>query len=171
MGSLSEDAHTRAISIRCAGAFYLIALAVFLLDRISKYAIEAFMDPGQEIPVLGPVMSLHLRFNTGAAWGMLAGERIWLTVVAGLMLLGLLISGAWAVRMAFLIRIGLPLLAGGAAGNFIDRLLSGAVVDFIDFHVWPVFNVADIAIVCGAVLICYHLIAAEVRSRSGEEAP
>lgn len=169
MGSACDDGHTRAISVRSAGAFYLIALAVFLLDQLSKYALESAMQPGQQIPVLGQIMSLHLRFNTGAAWGMLAGETLWLTVVSGLMLVGLLISGAWARTMAPLMRIGLPLLAGGAAGNFLDRLRTGAVVDFIDFHVWPAFNVADIAIVCGAILICYHLIVSEVRTSPQEE--
>lgn len=169
MDTSSEDHHSRAISIRAAGAFYLIALVAFLLDQLSKSAIQSLMYRGQEIEVLGPVMSLHLRLNTGAAWGVLAGETFWLKLVAGVMLIGLLISGAWAAKMPRLMRIGLPLLAGGAAGNLIDRVRIGAVVDFIDFHFWPVFNVADIAIVCGAALICYHLIAAEARSCSQEE--
>lgn len=95
---------------------------------------------------------------------------MWLTLVSGVMLIGLLVSGAWAGKMAGLMRLGLPLVAGGAAGNLADRLLRGAVVDFIDFHVWPVFNVADIAIVCGAVLISYHLIATEAGECCQEEA-
>ncbi len=154
----------KAIGARAVGTFYAIALFVFALDRLTKLAALEGLAPGEDLRVLGPVLSFTLRHNTGAAWGLLAAQNRWLTYLAALMVVALLFCGLRAGRMVGYLRLGLPLLLGGAVGNLYDRLAHGAVVDFIDFHFWPVFNVADIAIVASALLIGYHLLFEQLKA-------
>jgi len=135
----------------------LIAAAV-VADQLTKTAALSLLSQGTAVPVL-PGLVLTLGFNEGASFGMMGG------VMAGKPLLMAALTGALTLAfavMAFraqhpLERIGYGLVAGGALGNIIDRLRQGAVTDFLDFYWrdwhWPTFNVADIAITLGAVLI------------------
>ena len=135
----------------------LIAAAV-AADQLTKAAALSLLSQGTAVPVL-PGFNLSLGFNTGASFGMMGG------VMAGKPLLMAALTGALTLAfavMAFraqhpLERIGYGLVVGGALGNIIDRLRQGAVTDFLDFYWrdwhWPTFNVADIAITLGAVLI------------------
>jgi signal peptidase II len=152
---------------RRPATFYAIALLVFLLDQSTKLLALTYLQSGKPVPVLGPVMSLNLRENTGAAWGLLAEHTAVLAIVGLVMVVALVVAGLRAPEMSPYLRIGLPILLGGAMGNVADRMGRGAVVDFIDFHVWPVFNIADTAIVISAILICYNLIGEEVRGAGG----
>ena len=135
----------------------LIAAAV-VGDQLTKTAALSLLSQGTAVPVL-PGFNLSLGFNTGASFGMMGG------VMAGKPLLMAVLTGALTLAfavMAFraqhaLERAGFALVVGGALGNIIDRLRQGAVTDFLDFYWrdwhWPTFNVADIAITLGAVLI------------------
>ena len=135
----------------------LIAAAV-VADQLTKAAALSLLSQGTAVPVL-PGFNLSLGFNTGASFGMMGG------VMAGKPLLMAALTGALTLAfavMAFraqhaLERAGFALVVGGALGNIIDRLRQGAVTDFLDFYWrdwhWPTFNVADIAITLGAVLI------------------
>ena len=135
----------------------LIAVAV-VSDQLTKAAALSLLSQGTAVPVL-PGFNLSLGFNTGASFGMMGG------VMAGKPLLMAALTGALTLAfavMAFraqhaLERAGFALVVGGALGNIIDRLRQGAVTDFLDLYWrdwhWPTFNVADIAITLGAVLI------------------
>ena len=135
----------------------LIAATV-LADQLSKVAALSLLSQGTAVPVL-PGFNLALGFNEGASFGMMGG------FMAGKPLLMAALTGALTIAfavMAFraqhaLERAGFALVVGGALGNIIDRLRQGAVTDFLDFYWrdwhWPTFNVADIAITLGAVLI------------------
>ena len=135
----------------------LIAAAV-VGDQLTKTAALSLLSQGTAVPVL-PGFNLSLGFNTGASFGMMGG------FMAGKPLLMAALTGALTLAfavMAFraqhpLERIGYGLVVGGALGNIIDRLRQGAVTDFLDLYWrdwhWPTFNVADIAITLGAVLI------------------
>ncbi len=148
----------KAVSARAIMTFYVIALLVLAVDQLTKSAAVHLGVEGEQVRLLGPVVSFSLRHNTGAAWGLFGSGGQWLTYLTTAMVIGLFIAGLEAPLMAPYLRRALPLLLGGALGNLLDRLRLGAVVDFIDLNVWPVFNVADIAIVASAVLICYHLL-------------
>ncbi len=161
MAGTDGESSSKPSPYRVIGAFYLIALFVLALDQAVKLLALDTLRIGHEVPMLGPFVSLSLRHNYGAAWGLLAGHTRWLTYVAVVLVAILLVGGRWAPRMPGYLRIGLPLLLGGALGNLTDRLRFGYVVDFIDFHFWPIFNVADIAIVASAAVICYHVILQE----------
>ena len=135
----------------------LIAATV-LADQLTKAAALSLLSQGTAVPVL-PSFNLTLGFNEGASFGMMGG------VMAGKPLLMAALTGALTLAfavMAFraqhaLERAGFALVVGGALGNIIDRVRQGAVTDFLDFYWrdwhWPTFNVADIAITLGAVLI------------------
>ena len=135
----------------------LIAAAV-VADQLTKTAALSLLSQGTAVPVL-PGFNLSLGFNTGASFGMMGG------FMAGKPLLMAALTGALTIAfavMAFraqpaLERAGFALVVGGALGNVIDRLRQGAVTDFLDFYWrdwhWPTFNVADIAITLGTVLI------------------
>ena len=136
---------------------FLIAVTM-LVDQLTKSAALSLLSQGTAVPVL-PSFNLTLGFNEGASFGMMGG------FMAGKPLLMAALTGALTLAfavMAFraqhpLERIGYGLVVGGALGNIIDRLRQGAVTDFLDFYWrdwhWPTFNVADIAITLGAVLI------------------
>jgi signal peptidase II len=106
--------------------------------------------------------------NTGAAFGMLAGWG-WAFIVVSVAVLAVI---GWAALVARpesgVVRLGLALVAGGAAGNLIDRVLAGGVTDFIDVGWWPVFNVADIALDCGVALIVGWLLFGQAREKPEE---
>ena len=127
-------------------------MPVVALDQLTKWwALEVLADGPRHIAW---TLDLRLTFNSGAAFSMGPGLTPFLTA-AGVVLVGLLVvmsRGMTTTRAA----VALGLMLGGALGNLTDRLFrghGGAVVDFVDFGWWPVFNVADAALVCGAILL------------------
>jgi signal peptidase II len=119
---------------------------------LTKVLILRFFQTGDSLAVVPGVFHLTLVRNTGIAFGFLkehSGVLLWLITLSLVLLL------AWGIRlgsMPGLARTGLSLILGGALGNWIDRLRYGAVVDFLDFRIWPVFNLADSAISIGVGL-------------------
>lgn len=137
----------------------LAAIVTIILDQLSKWWIlTAVMNPPQRIPVFD-FFSLVLVYNRGVSFGIFNEAPDWsrwaLIVFAVLIAVALLIWMRFAETR--LLSVALGLVAGGALGNVIDRILYGAVVDFLDFHIgdwhWPAFNVADSAITVGVVLL------------------
>lgn len=136
-----------------------LAAVIVLLDQVTKLAVERSFDYGDVKPITG-FFNLVLTYNKGAAFSFLASASGWqahfLTAVglaASLFILYLL--GRHGHQRLF--SLALALILGGAIGNVIDRIAYGHVIDFLDFHVggwhWPAFNVADSAIVGGAMLL------------------
>lgn len=130
----------------------LLVLAVVLCDRLSKSWARESLAPRSSLEVL-PFMRLTYVENTGAAWGMFPGRNLALILLSlGLLAALLAMRRRWP-QEAGLLRYGAALVSGGALGNLYDRIVYGHVVDFLDFIVWPVFNVADSSITLGAVLL------------------
>ncbi|WP_305091679.1 signal peptidase II [Prescottella sp. R16] len=134
-----------------------IAVVVFALDLVTKIAAVAFIDPRNPVELIGDTVTLTLIRNPGAAFSMATGMTWLLTLVAvgvviGVVRIGRTLSSRWWA-------LGLGLVLGGALGNLVDRIfrspgpLQGHVVDFVSVGWWPVFNVADSSIVCGAILL------------------
>ncbi|MDT8901528.1 signal peptidase II [Anaeroselena agilis] len=136
----------------------ILALAVIALDQVSKAYLQANMAPGASVPVIPGIFHITYVLNPGAAFGILEHQR-WFFVAVALLLLAVIVYLYPRIPAGYgLLRLGVALQTGGAAGNAIDRLKTGYVVDFFDFRVWPVFNVADIAIVVGVALIVYSIL-------------
>ncbi len=131
-----------------AGALCLLVIAV---DQAAKAAIEAHLAPGQLVDVLGP-LELTLAHNSGVAFGLASGGGAALIAltVAALAFVGVLFARD-PTRPWMWVAVGL--LAGGALGNLIDRVRADAVTDFVHVLGWPPFNLADVAITLGVVIL------------------
>ncbi|MFC4768426.1 signal peptidase II [Effusibacillus consociatus] len=132
---------------------YGIAAIVVALDQLTKYLVKTYMTEGESFQVLGDFLRITSHRNPGAAWGILAGHRELFVVITIAVIIGV---AYYARRVkSGLVRVALPLLMGGAIGNLIDRVLYGEVVDFVDIRIinYPIFNVADSAIVIAVGLI------------------
>ncbi|WP_328602600.1 signal peptidase II [Nocardia terrae] len=136
----------------------LIVAAVLLgLDLLTKTIVVATMTPGKPIYLIGDWARLTLTRNPGAAFSMATGMTWLLTLVAAAVVIGVIRIGRTLRSLPW--AIGLGMVLGGALGNLVDRLfrapgpLQGHVVDFVAVGWWPVFNVADSSIVCGAILL------------------
>jgi signal peptidase II len=143
-----------------------LCAAVLAADQAAKSVVEGQLYPGEQVDVLGP-LSLTLAHNTGVAFGLAggAGAGLVLVTVAALALIGYLF-GRDPERPGMWVAVGL--LAGGALGNLIDRVSADAVTDFIDVGSWPPFNLADVAITVGVVLmVLIYLRDAEPEAEGG----
>ena len=131
---------------------YFIALLLVVLDRLCKLVVAGNMVLGQSIPLISGVLHITYIKNTGAAFGILPGQQWFLIIVSTLVVVALLVF-AHKLGRSLLVQLSLALMIGGATGNLLDRLFLGWVIDFIDFRIWPVFNLADIALVMGVGLL------------------
>nr|WP_206037949.1 signal peptidase II [Rhodococcus sp. HNM0569] len=138
-------------------ALVVTAALILVADLLTKIVVVATIEPGNPVYLIGDWLRLTLVRNPGAAFSMATGMTWLLTLVA----VGVVVA---VVRMGRRLRsgwwaLGLGLVLGGALGNLVDRffrapgVMQGHVVDFVAVGWWPVFNVADSAIVCGAVLL------------------
>jgi len=155
--------------------FFLIAAIVLLLDRMAKWAVASNIALHDSVAVIPGLFHLTHVENTGAAFGLFAessaqwkvGALVSFSVIALVIVSALLWKNSHALSTT---TIGLSLILGGATGNLWDRMMTGHVVDFLDFYVgsyhWPAFNVADSAIVIGAILLVSEIVFA----KSGNEA-
>jgi len=145
---------TRRARKRALGLAAATLIAVAALDQATKALAVATLVPGDAIPLLLGI-DLRLVHNTGVAFGVLAGSGDVPIVVVTAVAVGALLAFflARADRPGLWLPVGMVL--GGAAGNLIDRLRLGAVVDFVDPTLWPAFNLADSAIVLGVLGVLY----------------
>lgn len=143
---------------RAASWLYLTAAAVYVIDRVTKVWSGRALAHRPPIQVIPHVLQLNYTTNSGGAFGLGRSAPL---LFAGATIVVSAIIVWYSFRLTRPIAaIALGLVLGGALGNLTDRAangwsLSGHVVDFIDFHVWPVFNVADTAIVVGAILLAF----------------
>lgn len=141
----------------------VLSASIVAADQLTKYAAVKYLA-GKSIEVTS-FFNLILAYNTGAAFSILADQAGW---QRGLFIGIALIASAWIVYLLrkyphqYGFALALALVLAGAVGNAIDRIVVGAVIDFLDFHAlgyhWPAFNVADSAITCGAALLIWDAL-------------
>lgn len=141
--------------------FLFVALLVIIFDQLSKYYVVSNFYLGESVPVIENIFHWTYILNPGAAFGMFEGSRWFFVVIA----IGVLV-GIWYMKDeinegGWMMQYGAALFGGGAIGNLIDRARSGLVIDFFDFRIWPVFNVADIAICVGVAMILWKVLQTE----------
>jgi signal peptidase II len=146
---------------------FLLAGAIVLLDRLTKWLIEQRLPENHTIQIIPGFFRLTHVQNQGAAFGLFANSSFeWkVAMLVGFSVVALVIVSTLLWRnshTATITGLGLALILGGAIGNLWDRVLKGHVVDFLDFYVgshhWPAFNVADSAIVVGALLLVSEIL-------------
>lgn len=135
----------------------LLFFGIIILDQIVKLAVKFTMVPGESIPLIPQVFHFTYVLNPGAAFGILENQRIFFIVAGVLILLFFACLYPRMRKQDPWMHYGCIALLGGAVGNLIDRIYNGLVVDFFDFRIWPVFNIADIAIVCGVGSMLYAI--------------
>lgn len=141
---------------RGAAVLFASAGAVWLLDRLTKLWVEQTLAGRPPLRVIPGVLDLRFTTNSGGAFS-IGQSAPWLFAGATIVVSLLIVATAWR-HTSTLTCVALGLILGGALGNLTDRIargpgLTGRVIDFIDVHVWPVFNVADSAVVIGAILL------------------
>ena len=139
-------------------AFFLPAVGVFVADQLSKAWIRQNIAVGESVPIDAPLRFTHVS-NAGGAFGFTANPIFLALLNAGVLIILLLFYR----RLASLaLRTGLGLILGGGLGNLVDRVRMGYVTDFMDVRIWPIFNVADSAVVCGSIIILYLIFRGKV---------
>jgi signal peptidase II len=123
------------------------------VDQAVKAIIAETLSDGRYVELLGGLVRLDYTRNTGAAFGLYQGGGVLFALIALGVSAGIVVSYRRLARSPFLIRAAVGLILGGAVGNLLDRIRLGYVVDFVDLRWWPVFNVADSAIVVGVALL------------------
>jgi signal peptidase II len=168
--------------IRRLVASVVIACGVLAADQLTKWLAQTYLSrvPDQSIPIIDDLVRLTYVANRGAAFGILQNQTVVFVVIGVGVIAVILASYRYLPVSGILLNLALGLQLGGAVGNLIDRVRNGYVVDFIDVALrragsgavpleWPVFNLADSAIVVGVVILAFHLMRTPERARG--EAP
>ena len=145
----------------------LVILVTVAVDQVTKWLVGRTLGPGRadrRIEILEPVLALEYVENTGAAFGTFRGQGVLLSLLAVLVLSGLVVYYRRMAVPSRLATASLGLLAGGAVGNLLDRFRLGYVVDFVAVGVWPKFNVADSAITVGVALLAWQVLTSDQRA-------
>ncbi|KAA0548008.1 lipoprotein signal peptidase [Bacillus sp. BGMRC 2118] len=142
--------------------YYLIALIVIIIDQFTKWLVVKYMEYGESITIVENFLYLTSHRNRGAAWGILQGQMWFFYIITMIVVVGIIVFIKRLKKQEKLMGWSLGLMLGGAIGNFIDRLFRKEVVDFINTYIFsydfPIFNVADSALVIGVGLFFIHTI-------------
>jgi len=129
------------------------ALSIVLIDQLTKLLITQRFKLNESIPVLKNIFHLTYVTNTGSAFGLFKELNLFFIFFSIVVVLAIFIYLKKIKKDETLLQISFGLLLGGTIGNLIDRLWHGFVIDFIDFRIWPVFNVADSAVTVSIMLL------------------
>lgn len=141
--------------------FYLGALLITAADQFFKYLVNKNLPPGQSMPLIGNIIKLTYVKNTGAAFSLFVGFSPYLAIVGMAVILAAIYFHFRIPAKNYLAQIALAFILGGSLGNLIDRLFRAYVIDYLDITIWPVFNLADVMINLGVVLLIYNLFKKE----------
>jgi signal peptidase II len=148
----------------------LIILLVIAADQISKFITVQYLKPINSVPVLEGILSLTYVENRGAAFGIFQNQR-WFLIILPIVIVSVAMIYLLRNRNESLItRISLAVILGGAIGNLLDRIFRTYVVDMLQFTFiqFPVFNIADMAVVCGTFMLAIQLLLYQEKSKSDE---
>lgn len=139
----------------------LLSVCIFILDRLSKLWIVDHMALYESIDIVPHVMSITYILNRGAAFGILENQISFFIAVVALLTVAVAFFWKRIQNFSKLGQTAVALVIGGAMGNVYDRITQSAVVDFINFHFWPIFNIADIAITLGVIILMIIILKEE----------
>src|SRR3989338_1751140 len=128
-------------------------LLIIILDQLSKFFIKKNVGLNQSLPIIDSILHFTYVTNTGSAFGLLKGFNLFFILLSVIVITAIFYYIKKIKNNERLLQFSAGLLLGGTIGNLIDRILYGFVIDFVDFRVWPVFNIADIAISISITLI------------------
>ena len=140
--------------------YFLLTVCVLTLDRITKFIVLSKISSGESIPVIKGIFHITLVLNKGAAFGFFTDKPVVPVIISIIAIVASLtiFYRFPPTRRGKVIHVALSLILAGCIGNLVDRLSLGAVIDFLDFRIWPVFNMADSAICIGVTLLILNSI-------------
>ena len=141
--------------------FLGLAAIVLLLDQATKYIVKSSMAIGQSIK-LG-IFDITYSTNTGVAFGLMKDSAT-LSVFLAFIVIGAIMY--WYDEIDDKTAIPVALILGGTIGNLVDRVLHSRVIDFIDFRIWPIFNIADACLTIGVLLLVYREFTSSRKTRA-----
>lgn len=137
--------------------FYLLSVLAIIIDQWTKFLVIKHMELHEEIVIIKNFFSLTSHRNKGAAWGILQDQMLFFYIITVIVVVGIIYYMEKHIKDQKMMAVAFSLILGGAIGNFIDRLFRKEVVDFLDFMIftydYPIFNVADMALVIGVILV------------------
>lgn len=143
---------------------YIIAVLILIVDQLSKSIVEIFIPLNESITVIKDFFYLTVAHNTGGAWSIFS-EHSYLFIIASILAIILLIKFMFGFKNNLRNNIAFASLFGGIFSNLADRVFLGYVRDFLDFKIfgynYPIFNIADVAIVVGVILLIVAVIKGE----------
>ena len=131
--------------------------SIIFLDQLSKFLVVRFLQLNTPVILIKNFFGITLVHNRGAAFGILKNQLFLFIAISFFTILFIFLH-LKNKNNSFLLKICLSLILAGAVGNLVDRLRFGYVIDFLDFHVWPVFNLADSALTIGSLLLSWELL-------------
>ncbi len=150
--------------------FYLLILGVIAFDQVSKYYIQTNMDLNNSISVIEGLFSITYIQNTGAAFSILQGKTVILILLQVFVILSIVVYVFFKKNtLHWTLKVSLAFIVGGGLGNLIDRISYGYVVDFLHFHFWPIFNIADISVCVGCGLLIIYVFMIEGKEKNGKQ--
>jgi signal peptidase II len=137
-------------------ALVLIAVTIIIVERVVKFYITENLRIGESIPVIGRFLMITRTENVGAGFGVLQGQNV-LFIAAACVVLVLILYFYNQIIYERLLVFAFAFITGGTVGNMMDRLFFGHVIDYVDLAFWPTFNLSDVALTIGAVLLLIYL--------------
>jgi signal peptidase II len=172
-GETAVAAPNERASWKQMSVMLLVALLILILDQATKFIIEAnvtYNTSWMPLEWLAPFFQITHIGNTGIAFGLFAGGSMIFALVAMVVTAVLLFYNYTLPAGHIGVRIVLGVILGGALGNLLDRLRLGYVTDFLDFGPWPVFNVADMAVVFGSIALVWLMWQEEKKFKAAADA-
>jgi signal peptidase II len=137
-------------------ALVLIAVSVIIVERVVKFYITESLRPGESIPVLGNVLMVTRSENLGAGFGILSGQN-WLFVGAAAVVLLMIVYFYNQIIYDRLLVFATAFILAGTVGNMMDRLFFSHVIDYIYLSFWPTFNLSDVSLTIGVILLLVYM--------------
>ena len=135
---------------------------ILIADQVTKFVIRTQMAVGESFNVIPHFLSITSHRNNGAAWGILSGKITFFYIITVIILIALVVFFIKEAKNQMMMQIAISLLFAGALGNFIDRVRTGEVVDFVDTVIFgydfPIFNIADASLTIGVILLVIVLL-------------
>lgn len=137
-------------------ALALVSVTIIIVERLVKFYVTENLRIGEAVPVLGSVLSITRSENVGAGFGVLPGQR-WIFVAAATIVFLLIIYFYSQIIYDRFLVFASAFILGGTVGNMMDRLFFGRVIDYIGLSFWPTFNLSDVSLTTGVILLLFYM--------------
>jgi lipoprotein signal peptidase len=138
--------------------YFIIIALIIALDQFTKYIIRVSIELNQSVPVIDGIFHITYIHNSGAAFSIFENKTLFLVVMQLIVITVALIFLIMKQKQEhWCLLLSVSMIAAGGIGNMIDRIINGYVVDFFDFRIWPIFNIADISVCIGCGLLIIYM--------------